>query len=89
MSRTTGPILAIGGITLANELLLENKGMDWRVPIATGVAAGLFALLEKAWADGAVALAYTALVAVLLTRLPGQKRAPVENLTLWLQKGKI
>jgi membrane protein implicated in regulation of membrane protease activity len=89
MSRTTGPVLAIGGVTLANELLLENKDMDWRIPIATGVAAALFALLEKAWADGAVALAYTALVAVLLTRLPGQKRAPIENLTLWLQKGKI
>lgn len=87
--RTTGPVLAIGGVTLANELLLENKPMDWRVPIATGVAAGLFALLEKAWADGAVALAYTALIAVLLTRLPGQKRAPVENLTRWLQEGKI
>ena len=89
MSRTTGPVLAIGGITLANELLLENQEMDWRIPIATGVAAGLFALLEKAWPDGAVALAYTALVAVLITRLPGQKRAPVENLTAWLQKGKI
>jgi hypothetical protein len=89
MSRTTGPVLAIGGITLANELLLEHKPMDWRVPIATGVAAGLFALLEKAWADGAVALAYVALVSVLLTRLPGQKRAPVENLTRWLQEGNI
>lgn len=87
--RTTGPVLAIGGVTLANELLLEGRPMDWRVPIATGVAAGLFALLEKAWADGAVALAYTALVAVLLTRLPGQKRAPVENLTRWLQEGNI
>jgi hypothetical protein len=82
-------VLAIGGITLANELLLENKPMDWRVPIATGVVAGMFALLEKAWEDGAVALAYLALVSVLLVRLPGQKRAPIENLNVWLQKGKI
>jgi hypothetical protein len=89
MSRTTGPVLAIGGITLANGLLLENRPMDWRIPIATGVAAGLFALMEKAWADGAVALAYTALLAVLLTRLPGQKKAPVENLTEWLKEGNI
>lgn len=89
MSRTTGPVLAIGGITLANGLLLEDRPMDWRIPIATGVAAGLFALLEKAWADGAVALAYVALLSVLLTRLPGQKRAPLENLTDWLQKGNI
>jgi membrane protein implicated in regulation of membrane protease activity len=87
--RTTGPVLAIGGITLANELLLENKPMDWRVPIATGVAAGLFALMETAWKEGAVAMAYLALVTVLLVRLPGQKRAPLENLSVWLQKGKI
>jgi hypothetical protein len=89
MSKTTGPVLAIGGITLANELLLENKPMDWRVPIATGVSVGLFYLLEKAWADGAVALAYLALVSVMLVRLPGAKRAPIENLNVWLQKGKI
>jgi hypothetical protein len=89
VSKTTGPIVAIGGITIANELLLENKPMDWRVPIATGVAAGLFALAEMAWEEGAVALAYLALVTVLFVRLPGQKRAPMENLTRWLQEGKI
>jgi membrane protein implicated in regulation of membrane protease activity len=89
VAKTTGPVLAIGGITLANELLLENKPMDWRVPIATGVAAGLFYLLEKAWSAGAVMLAYTALVSVMLVRLPGAKRAPIENLNAWLQKGKI
>lgn len=85
--RTTGPVLAIGGISLANEVLLENKDMDWRIPIATGVAAGLFALLEKAWADGAVALAYLALVSVLLVKVPGQKRSPFENLNRWMQTG--
>lgn len=89
MSRTTGPVLAIGGITLANGLLLENKPMDWRIPIATGIAAGLFALMETAWEEGAVAMAYLALVSVLLVRLPGQKRAPVENLLVWLEKGNI
>lgn len=89
MSRTTGPILAIGAITVGNEVLLEHKPMDWRVPIATGVAAGMFALAEIAWEEGAVAMAYLALVTVLLVRLPGSKRAPIENLTAWLQEGKI
>jgi hypothetical protein len=63
--------------------------MDWRVPIATGVAAGMFALAEIAWEEGAVAMAYLALVTVLLVRLPGSKHAPIENLTAWLQEGKI
>jgi hypothetical protein len=79
----------VGGITLANELLLENRPMDWRIPIGTAVSAGLFALLEKAWADGAVALAYLALVGSLLVRMPGQRHTPLENLNVWLQKGKI
>lgn len=87
--KTTGPVLVIGGITLANELLFNNQPMDWRIPIATAVAAGLFALLETGWEDGAVALAYLALVATLLVRLPGQKRTPLENLNLWLRKGAI
>ncbi len=85
MSRTTGPVLAIGGITMANQSLLNNKPIDWRIPIATGISAGLFALLERAWPDGAVAMAWLALVTLLLVRTTPNVPSPVESLNTWLK----
>jgi hypothetical protein len=87
MARTTGPVLAIGGITVVNQTLLEGAPFDWRVAIATGVSAGLFALLEKGWEQGAVALAYLALVTILFVRVNPKQKAPAENLAAWLKKG--
>jgi hypothetical protein len=88
MSQTTGPVLAIGGITLANNTLLHGKPFDWRVAIATGISAGLFALLERAWAQGAVALAWLGLVTILLVRVDPKTPAPMESLNSYLQKGR-
>lgn len=87
MSKTTGPILVVGGITLANKTLFNNEPMDWRIPIATGLTAGAFALLENVWEKGAVALAWLALTTVLLVRLDPKTPAPVENLNKWFEKG--
>jgi hypothetical protein len=81
--RTTGPVLAIGGITVANAVLFNNKPFDWKVPIATGIAAGAFALGEKAWEKGAVALAWMALVTILVTRVDPKVPSPVETLNNW------
>lgn len=88
MARSTGPILAIGGITLANAVIVNNKPIDWRVPIATGIAAGVFSLVEQGWEKGAVALSYLALVTVLFVRLQPGVPAPVESFTTWWNKGK-
>jgi len=87
MSRTTGPVLAIGGITLANKSLLNGEPFDWKIAISTGVAAGLFSLLERGWEDGAVALAWLALLTILLVRIDPKTPAPMESLNKWLQKG--
>lgn len=76
--KTTGPILAIGGITLATQVIAEKQDFNWRVPIATGIAAGLFALAEKGWEQGAVMIAYTALVTVLFVRIDPKTPAPAE-----------
>ena len=81
--RTTGPILAIGGITLANQSIVHTQPVSWRVPVATGLAAGIFALLEKAWGDGAVALAYLALASILFTRIDKSVPSPVESFVGW------
>jgi hypothetical protein len=88
VSRTTGPILAIGGITVANRVLFHGEPMDWRVPIATGITAMAFGLAEKAWEKGAVAMAYLALVTVLITRLDPAVPAPVETINQWFNTKK-
>lgn len=88
MAQTTGPILAIGGITLANKSLLSDppQPFDWKIAIATGVSAGMFALLERGWQRGAVALSYLALVTILFVRVDPKTPAPMENLNRWLSK---
>jgi hypothetical protein len=83
VSRTTGPILAIGGITLANKVIFHGEPMDWRIAIATGISAAGFALAEKAWEKGAVALAWVALVTVLFTRIDAKVPGPIETLDNW------
>lgn len=83
MARSTGPILAVGAITMANQTLLNGKPIDYRVPIAAGLTAAGFALLEKGWEDGAVALAYLALLSVIFVRLEPSTPAPVESLLKW------
>jgi hypothetical protein len=86
MAKTTGPILVIGGITLANQVIVNNKPIDWRIPIATGLAAGMFALAEKGWEDGAVALSYLALVTVIFVRVDPKIPAPAESFNKWFNR---
>lgn len=88
MARTTGPVLAIGAITIANRTVFNEQPMDWRIPMATAIAAGMFALAERGWGDGATLLAWTALVAVIFTRVDPAVPAPAESaLRWWQQKG--
>lgn len=88
MAQSTGPVLAIGVITLANNTIVGEKPMDWRIPIATGIAASIFALAEKGWKDGSVMLAYVALVTVLFVRVDPKVPAPVESFNNWYNQGK-
>jgi hypothetical protein len=80
--RSTGPLLAVGAVTVANQSIIGNDPIDWKVPIATGVAIGAFALLEKALPELAVGLSWLALVSVLFVRING-KPSPTENLLKW------
>ncbi len=88
MAKSTGPILAVGAISLGNEVLVAGKPMNWRIPAATGIAAGILALAEKGWKDGAVALAYLALVTVLFVRTDPKVPAPVESFNKWFSEGR-
>jgi hypothetical protein len=88
MARSTGIILATGGVTLLNQSVLNGKPVDWRVPVATGFAAAAFALLEKANEQLVVGVAWIALLTVLLARVDPKVPAPTETLLrVWKQGG--
>jgi hypothetical protein len=89
MARSTGPILAVGAITVANQSLLAEKQqpIDFRVITATAIAAGGFALLERVSEELAVGLAWIALVTVLFVKVDPKAGAPAENLLrMWGSK---
>jgi hypothetical protein len=86
MAESTGPILAIGAITVANRSIFHDKEMDWRVPAATGLAALMFTGAERVWGQGARMLAWTALIAVCLTRIEDDVPSPVESALLWWER---
>lgn len=88
MSQSVGPILAIGAITFANESIVQSKPPDPRVFVATGIAAGVFTLAEKAWPKPVTMLAYAALVTVLFVRVNPSVPAPVESFTKWWNEGR-
>lgn len=81
MAQSTGPILAVGGITMLNRSLLakDPQPIDFRVVIGTAIAAGGLALLERLSPELAVGIAYVALLAVLFARLDPKAGAPAEN----------
>lgn len=83
MGATTGPILALGGITMANAILFNDQPFDFRVPIATLIATGAFDVVEKLAPKFATVLAWTALATVLLTRVDPAVPSPVETLSAW------
>lgn len=88
MSQTTGPILALGTITVVNRVVFNDQPMDWRIPLATGLAAVGFSLAERAWPDGAQVIAWTALLSTLVTRLDPKVPSPVESAMSWWKQSK-
>jgi hypothetical protein len=87
MAQSTGPILACGALTLANQSIFHGQPVDWRVPVATGLAAMGFAFAEQAWPQGARMLAWTALLAVVFTRTNADVPSPVESAITWWNSG--
>jgi hypothetical protein len=87
MARSTGPILAVGGLTIANRSLLSptQEPIDFRIVVGTAVAAAGLALLERVSEPLAVGLAWISLVTVLFVKF-GKQPAPAENL-LRIMKG--
>jgi hypothetical protein len=82
VARSTGPILAVGGITILNRSLLAEKqqDIDFRVIVGTAIAAGGLALLERLSPELAIGVAWIALLTVLFARLDPVAGAPAENI---------
>lgn len=87
MARSTGPILAVGGITLFNDIVIHQKTwqQDARVVVGTAVAAAGLALLERLSPPLAVGLAWISLIAILFVRLDKNTPSPVESFMTWYQ----
>lgn len=81
--KSTGPILAVGGITLVNQTIVNGKPIDWKVPIATGIACGAFAMLENFSPETATGLAWLALLSVVFVRIKPDVPAPAESFVKW------
>ena len=89
MAQSTGPILAVGAITLANQVVFNGQPVNWRIPIATGIAAIAFSgaetLIGPAIPRG---IALVALVAVVFTRTNPKIKSPAESALDWWNGAK-
>jgi hypothetical protein len=86
MAASTGPILAVGGITVANRTVFNDQPMDWKVPIGTALAALVFSGAERAVGRSAVYLAYLALVTVVFARVDPTVPSPAESALRWFNE---
>lgn len=88
MAASTGPVLAIGAITVTNRTVFNGMPMDWRIPIATGLAALVLAGAETIVGPAIPrGVALVALVAVCLTRIDPAVPSPAESAINWWNKG--
>lgn len=86
MAESTGPILAVGAITVANRTVFNDQPMDWKVPIGTAIAAVLFAGAESAFGPAAKYMAYLALVTVVFARVDPSVPSPAESALRWFNE---
>lgn len=80
MARSTGVILAVGGISYANQVI--GNGHPWDseliIGVGTAVAAGMLALFEHVSPEMAVGIAWISLITSLLLA-PKGGRSAVQN----------
>jgi hypothetical protein len=79
MAEDTGMkmVLVAGTLTLANEWL-QTKDINWRVPVATVLAAAAVAVIGKVSPNGGTALGVMALIVAAATPLNG--KSPIQQI---------
>jgi hypothetical protein len=85
VSASTGPILAAAGIVAFNAVVVHEKTPMSQTPVfvAAALAAGGLSLWERAMPATATAVAWLALLGVLLVRVDPVTPSPVESFSLW------
>jgi len=84
MAASTGIILAIGGITVTNRVIFNGQPLDWKVPIATGLAAVIFSFAETVVGpEFPRAVAMVALVTIAFARVDPSVPSPAESALKW------
>jgi hypothetical protein len=86
VAESTGPILAVGAITVANRVVFNDRPMDWKVPVGTAIAAVLFSGAERAVGRSAVWLAYLALITITFARVDQSVPSPAESALRWFEE---
>ncbi len=77
MAQSTGVMLVVGTISFGNEWIQTAKP-NWKIPVATLIAAWMLDGVEKVSPQAAIGLAYIALITVLLTPLNG--KSPLQEM---------
>lgn len=80
MAKSTGPILLTGAASFLNKWIGNNQGIDFKIPVATAIAAGALALLEEASPELAVGIAWISFITLLLVA-PKSGASPISNIT--------
>lgn len=84
MAQSTGIILAVGGITIANRVVFNSKPWDWKPLIATGLAATLFAGAETVIGPALPrGIATAALITITFGRVDRSVPSPAESALKW------
>lgn len=82
MAASTGPVVAAGVITYANQVIGNGKSWDSQliIIVGTGIAAGMLAFAERLSPQMAVGIAWIALMTSLLIT-PKAGKSAIANLT--------
>ena len=78
MAASTGIVLSMGAIVLANQVLVQHKPFNVKIALATGLLAIGLGVLDKASPELATGLALIAFVTAMVAPISGQ--SPVQSL---------
>ena len=86
MAASTGPIVVAGALVVGNAVVVHNQPPVSMTSVAVGtlIAAGGLALWEQAMPRTATAIAWLALLSVILVRVRPDVPAPIESFQQWM-----
>jgi hypothetical protein len=91
MAASTGPILAVAGLTLFNDVVIENSSFtdELRVIAAAGIGVLIFDGIEKINPTLAVGLAYIALVTAIIAPIGKDKTSFASRASTWFSQSGV